>query len=180
MSFVVLPPEVNSLRMFSGAGSAPMLAAAAAWSGLAEELGSAAAAFASVTSGLAGGSGQVWQGPAAAAMLSVAGPYAGWLSAAAARAAGAAVQAKAVAGVFEAARAAVIHPVAVAANRNAFVQLVLSNVFGQNAPAIAAAEGVYEEMWAADVAAMVGYHGGVSAAAAQLASWQGSLSSLPG
>lgn len=39
MSFVVLPPEINSLRMFIGAGTAPMLAAAAAWDGLAEELG---------------------------------------------------------------------------------------------------------------------------------------------
>jgi hypothetical protein len=30
MSFLVLPPEINSLRMFIGAGSAPMLDAAAA------------------------------------------------------------------------------------------------------------------------------------------------------
>lgn len=42
MNFLVLPPEVNSLLLFSGAGSGPMLAAAAAWEGLAEELGSAA------------------------------------------------------------------------------------------------------------------------------------------
>lgn len=49
MSFVVLPPEINSLRMFIGAGTAPMLAAAAAWDGLAEELGTAAQSFASVT-----------------------------------------------------------------------------------------------------------------------------------
>lgn len=54
MSFVVLPPEINSLRMFIGAGTAPMLAAAAAWDGLAEELGTAAQSFASVTAGLAG------------------------------------------------------------------------------------------------------------------------------
>jgi PPE-repeat protein len=50
MSFMVLPPEINSLRMFSGAGSAPMLQAAAAWDGLASELGSAASSFGSVTS----------------------------------------------------------------------------------------------------------------------------------
>ncbi|WP_263988612.1 PPE family protein, partial [Mycobacterium conspicuum] len=31
MNFSVLPPEINSLRMFSGAGSGPTLAAAAAW-----------------------------------------------------------------------------------------------------------------------------------------------------
>ncbi|AKN17794.2 hypothetical protein B586_16355 [Mycobacterium haemophilum DSM 44634] len=51
--FFVLPPEINSLRMFAGAGTAPMLAAAA-WEGLAEELGSAAQSFVSVTTGLAG------------------------------------------------------------------------------------------------------------------------------
>ncbi|WP_265339931.1 PPE domain-containing protein, partial [Mycobacterium tuberculosis] len=42
MNFSVLPPEINSGRMFFGAGSGPMLAAAAAWDGLAAELGLAA------------------------------------------------------------------------------------------------------------------------------------------
>ena len=42
MSFAVLPPEVTSAQMYSGAGSGPMLAAAASWSGLGSELGSAA------------------------------------------------------------------------------------------------------------------------------------------
>lgn len=37
MNYAVLPPELNSLRMFTGAGSAPMLAAAVAWDGLAAE-----------------------------------------------------------------------------------------------------------------------------------------------
>lgn len=50
-----------------------------------------------------------------------------------ARAAGAAAQAKAVASAFEAARAATVHPLLVAANRNAFAQLVMSNWFGLNA-----------------------------------------------
>jgi PPE-repeat protein len=59
MNFQVLPPETNSLLMYSGAGSAPMLEAAAAWDGLAAELGSAADSFGSVTSGLAG---QSWGG----------------------------------------------------------------------------------------------------------------------
>src|SRR3954463_12307284 len=31
VNFSVLPPEINSLLMFSGAGSGPMLDAAAAW-----------------------------------------------------------------------------------------------------------------------------------------------------
>ncbi|WP_373195745.1 PPE family protein, partial [Mycobacterium marinum] len=131
MNFSIFPPEINSLRMFTGAGSAPMLQAAAAWEGLAGELGSAADSFASVTSGLVG---QAWQGPASAAM---------------------------------------------AANRNALVQMVMSNIFGQNAPAIAAAEAAYEEMWAQDVAAMFGYHSGASAVAAALSPWEQLLQNVP-
>jgi PPE-repeat protein len=166
MNFTVLPPEINSARMFSGAGSAPMLTAAAAWDGLASELGSAASSFSSVTSGL---TDQAWQGPASAAMTAAAAPYAGWLSAAATQATGAAGQARTVAGAFEAALAATVHPLQVAVNRNGLVQLVMSNLFGQNAPAIAAAEAEYEQMWAQDVAAMAGYHSGASAAGAALA-----------
>jgi PPE-repeat protein len=57
MNFSVLPPEINSALMFSGAGSGPLLAAAVAWDGLASELDSAAESFSSVTSGLAA---QAW------------------------------------------------------------------------------------------------------------------------
>src|SRR6516162_11055242 len=167
MNFSVLPPDITSVQMHGGAGSGPMLAAAAAWDGLASELDSAANSFSSVTSGLAT---QGWQGPASQAMVAAAAPYAGWLKTAAAQASGAASQAQSVAGVFESALAATVHPAVVAANRSNLVSLVMSNLFGQNAPAIAATEGQYEEMWAQDVAAMVGYHAGASAAAAQLTS----------
>lgn len=44
MDFGVLPPEINSGRMYAGPGSGPMMAAAAAWDSLAAELGLAAAA----------------------------------------------------------------------------------------------------------------------------------------
>lgn len=142
-NFAVLPPEINSLRMFTGAGSGPLLDAALAWEGLASELGSAASSFGSVTSGLAG---QTWQGSASAAMTSAAAPYVGWLSASATQAADAAGQARAVVSVFEAARAATVPPIAVAVNRSEILQLVWSNLFGQNAPAIAAIEGIYEQM----------------------------------
>ncbi|WP_139822287.1 PPE domain-containing protein, partial [Mycobacterium lacus] len=60
-NFASLPPEIISARMFVGAGSGPLLTAAAAWEGLASELASAAASFRSVTAGLAAES---WRGPA--------------------------------------------------------------------------------------------------------------------
>ncbi|WP_156452569.1 PPE family protein, partial [Mycobacterium gordonae] len=176
MSFFTLPPEINSLRMFLGAGSAPMLQAAAAWDGLAAELGTAAQSFGSVISNLAG---QAWQGAASAAMAAAAAPYAGWLAAAAAQSQGAAGQALAVVSAFEAAQAATIHPGAVDANRNAFVNLIMTNLFGQNAPAIALAESIYEEMWAQDVSAMASYYSGAAAAAAQVVPWQSVLQSFP-
>ncbi len=168
MSFLTFPPELNSSLMFSGAGTSPILAAAASWDGLVTTLGSAAQSFSAITSDLAG---QGWQGAASAAMLTSAARYAGFLTAAQAGAQTAATQAKAFAIAFESAQAAIVHPAAVAANRDQLVQLVVSNLFGQNAPSIAAIEAEYEQMWAKDVAAMVGYHGGVSAAAAQIAAW---------
>ncbi|AHM09131.1 hypothetical protein BCGT_3212 [Mycobacterium tuberculosis variant bovis BCG str. ATCC 35743] len=170
-----MPPEINSLLIYTGAGPGPLLAAAAAWDELAAELGSAAAAFGSVTSGLVGG---IWQGPSSVAMAAAAAPYAGWLSAAAASAESAAGQARAVVGVFEAALAATVDPFVIAANRSRLVSLALSNLFGQNTPAIAAAEFDYELMWAQDVAAMLGYHTGASAAAEALAPFGSPLASL--
>ncbi|VBA56874.1 putative PPE family protein PPE42 [Mycobacterium attenuatum] len=75
--FAILPPEINSARLYVGAGLAPMAEAAAAWEGLAAELDWATTAFSSVTSGLAGWS---WQGAASAAMAEAATSYLGWLS----------------------------------------------------------------------------------------------------
>ena len=50
VDFGALPPEVNSGLMYAGAGSGPMVAAAAAWDGLAAELGSAATSYRAVVS----------------------------------------------------------------------------------------------------------------------------------
>ncbi|WP_235718895.1 PPE domain-containing protein, partial [Mycobacterium tuberculosis] len=38
LGFSWLPPEINSARMFAGAGSGPLFAAASAWEGLAADL----------------------------------------------------------------------------------------------------------------------------------------------
>jgi hypothetical protein len=166
---LTLPPEVNSVRVYAGLGSGSMLAAVAAWDGLAAELRSAAASFGAVTSGLSGGS---WQGPSSAAMGDAAAAYVAWLGAAATRAEQAAAQARVMVGAFEAAFTETVHPVAVAANRAQLVSLAGSDLFGQNAAAIAAIEAEYEQMWAQDVAAMVGYHAAASASGDQLMPWQ--------
>ncbi|MXO39839.1 PPE family protein [Mycobacterium kansasii] len=176
MSYAMFPPEVNSALLCSGAGSGPMLTAATAWGELAGELRSAAASFASVTSDLACGA---WQGAAAAKMTEAAAPYAAWLATAASHSEGAACQAGAVVAAFEAACAATVSPVIIAANRAITRALANTNIFGFNMPAIAAMEAEYEEMWARDVSAMFGYHVGVSQAWSQLFPIQQLLRGLP-
>ncbi|MCV6972877.1 PPE family protein, partial [Mycobacterium bourgelatii] len=123
MSFLTLPPEINSLNLLLGAGSAPMTAVASAWDGLAAELSSASSFFESVTSGLVNGA---WQGPASGAMAAAASPYAAWLSAAGIAAEEAASQARVVVSAFESARSMVVHPALIAGNRNSLVRLAVS------------------------------------------------------
>jgi PPE-repeat protein len=154
MDYGAFPPEFNSARMYAGPGSGPMVAAAAAWEGLAAELGSAASGYGSVISTLTSGP---WVGPSSTAMAAAAAPYVAWMSATAGQAELAGTQAQAAAGAFEAAFAMTVPPLAIAANRAQLMILVATNFFGQNTAAIAATEAEYGEMWAQDAAAMYSY-----------------------
>jgi PPE-repeat protein len=163
MDFAVLAPEINSGRMYAGPGTESMVAAAAAWDGLAAELRSTAASYSSAISGLTA----EWQGPSSEAMAAAATAYAAWMSATAAQAEQAATQARAAAAAYETAYAATVPPSVIAANRSQLASLLATNVFGQNTLAIATTEAQYADMWAADAAAMYGYAGS-SAAATEL------------
>ena len=164
LDFAMLPPEINSGRMYSGAGSGPMLAAASAWNGLAAELRATALSYGSVLSEL---TSQEWHGPASAAMAAAATPYVAWMSSTAAQAEQTAAQAEAAAAAYEAAFAATVPPPVIAANRAQLMGLIATNILGQNTAAIAATEARYMEMWAQDAGAMYGYAGS-SAVATQL------------
>ncbi|OHW63811.1 PPE family protein [Mycobacterium avium] len=152
--FGALPPEVNSTRMYTGAGAAPMMAAAAAFSNLADELSTTAAATQSAIANL---TGEEWMGPSAAAMVTAVQPYVQWMHTTAGQLQQAAAQAMASAAAYETAFAMTVPPALVAANRAQLAALIASNVLGQNAAAIAATEAQYGEMWAQDAAAMYGY-----------------------
>src|SRR5271166_217148 len=154
MDFGIYPPEINSGRMYAGAGSGPMIAAAEAWQGLAAELHSAANSYQSVVSGLTAGS---WSGPSSASMAAAAGSYSAWLTAAATQAEETAAQAKSAVAAYQAAFTSTVPPTMVAANRSQLTTLVATNLFGRNTQAIAANEAQYGEMWAQDAAAMYGY-----------------------
>lgn len=163
MDFGVLPPEINSGRMYAGPGAGPMLAAAAAWDGLATQLHYTAASYASAISALAAD----WTGPSSVAMAAAAAPYTAWMSATATQAEQSASQARAAAAAYETAFVATVPPPMIAANRALLMSLIATNFLGQNTPAIAATEAHYAEMWAQDATAMFGYAGS-SATASQL------------
>jgi PPE-repeat protein len=154
MDFGTYPPEINSLRMYTGPGAAPMLTAAQAWQGLAVELHSAASSYQSVISGLTTGP---WQGPASASMAAAAATYVTWLNATAAQAEETAAQAKAAAAAYQTAFTSTVPPQMVAVNRSRLTTLVATNIFGRNTQKIADNEAQYAEMWAQDTAAMYGY-----------------------
>jgi PPE-repeat protein len=154
MDFGALPPEINSARMYAGAGAGPMMAAASAWSSLGAELSTSAASYQSVVAML---TGEEWLGPASVSMAAAAAPYVMWMNATAAAAEHAAAQAMASAAAYEAAFAMTVPPPMIAANRAQLATLVATNILGQNTPAIAANEALYAEMWAQDAGAMYGY-----------------------
>ncbi len=164
LDFALLPPEINSARMYSGPGSGPMLAAASAWKGLAAELRSTALSYNAVLSAL---TSEEWHGPAASSMAAAAGPYVAWMDTTAAQAEQTAAQAEAAAAAHDVAFNATVSPAVIAANRVQLMALIASNIVGQNTPAIAATEAQYAEMWAQDAAAMYAYAAS-SAVAARL------------
>jgi PPE-repeat protein len=161
VDFGALPPEINSGRMYAGAGSGSLVAAAAAWEGLASELGSAATSYRAVVADLTGGP---WVGPSSLSMAAAAAPYVAWMSTTAAQAEQTASQLGLAIAAYEAAFAATVAPPVIAANRALLAVLVATNILGQNTPAIAATEAQYAEMWAQDAGAMYGYAGASAAA----------------
>jgi PPE-repeat protein len=159
--FGIYPPEINSLRMYTGPGPGPMLAAMQAWENVADELYTTAGGYQSVVSELAQAA---WLGPSSEAMKAAAKTQVQWLSATAAQAEQTALQARMAAAAYEAAFASTVPPPEVAANRSLLTVLVATNFLGQNTPAIAATEALYAEMWAQDALAMYSYAGSSAAA----------------
>jgi PPE-repeat protein len=161
LNFAALPPEINSARMYFGPGSAPMLAAAAAWNTMAAEMRSAATNYGSVIAGL---TSESWLGPSSMLMSAAITPYLAWLSNIATGAEQAGAQANAAAAAYDSAFAMTVPPPVIAANRSQLSHLLSTNLFGQNTAAIAGTESQYADMWAQDAAAMNGYASASSAA----------------
>ncbi|RAV17470.1 PPE family protein [Mycobacterium colombiense] len=153
MLYSLLPPEINSLRMYTGAGAGPLVAAAASWSQIANGLSDAAMQHVATVTALAG----VWTGPSSDAMLKSSLAYTKWLTSTAAQAEVTATQAQAAVAAYETAFAATVPPFEVTENRARLTALVATNFLGVNTPVIMATEAQYSEMWAQDAAAMTTY-----------------------
>ncbi|CAJ1502952.1 PPE family protein [[Mycobacterium] kokjensenii] len=171
MDFGLVPPEIQSVLMYSGPGPGPIATTAAAWEALAAELDAAAASYEALIADLSSTS---WRGMASEQMASAIAPYLAWMRATAAQAVETATQVRAGTAAYEAAFAATVPPAAVEANKAELIALIATNIFGQNTAAIAANQAEYAEMWAQDAAAMYGY-----AAAAATATRLTSFTSPP-
>ena len=154
MSFSLFPPEINSALMFSGAGSGPLMEAAAAWNSLAADLESTATQYQTLVTNLVTGS---WLGPSSAQMAAATAPYIAWLQDTATTAAQTGVQAQTAAGAYQAAYASMVPLPTIAENRAELAALVANNFLGQNTGAIATNEANYLEMWIQDALSMDTY-----------------------
>ncbi|OBF56158.1 hypothetical protein A5787_02595 [Mycobacterium sp. 852002-50816_SCH5313054-b] len=164
----MLPPEVTSAMIYAGPGSGSMMAAAAAWNGIAAELTSAALGYDQIITQL---SSEEWMGPASASMASAAQPYVQWMTTTAGQAEEAAAQAQNAAAAYETVLASVVPPPLIALNRTELSQAMATNVLGQNNGIISQLEAQYQEFWAQNSAAMYSY-AGQSAAAAKVTPYQ--------
>jgi PPE-repeat protein len=154
MSFSLIPPEINSALMFSGAGSGPLLEASAAWNSLATDLESTATQYQTLVTNLVTGS---WLGPSSAQMASATAPYIAWLQGTAATAAQTAAQAQVAAAAYQSAYASMVPLPVIEANRTELATLVSNNFLGQNTGAIATNEAEYLDMWIQDALTMDTY-----------------------
>jgi PPE-repeat protein len=144
-------PEVNSGRIYTGAGSGPLMATAAAWAEQAGELMAGAAQLAGVLGTLSAN----WQGPSSEAAVASIMPYLAWMLKSAATAEHAATTHAAVAAAHEAAFMGVVPPPVIAANQSALAAAI--GGLPWTAPLVAQLEAQYQEMWAQDSTALYAY-----------------------
>src|ERR1700753_717819 len=160
MEFTTLPPEVISALIHSGPGAESLATAATAWQQLSANLEDAADNYAASLSSL----DETWYGPSSMAMFQAVTPYVTWLRNTAQQARQTAAAAQSAAAAFSSVQASVVPTATVVANRTRLAQLLATNIFGRNLPAIAQTESEYQTMWANNAAAMTRYQAASSQA----------------
>jgi len=153
MEFTALPPEVTSALIHAGPGAESLNEASVAWQRLGATVEESAGVNTATLTGLDG----AWHGPSAAAMTEAVEPYLAWLRTTAAQCQQMALALQDAVAAFNSARSAVLPVATVTANRTRLKQLLATNRFGINLPAIAQTEDEYQGMWANNSAAMSRY-----------------------
>jgi PPE-repeat protein len=153
MEFTTLPPEVTSALIHTGPGAESLIEASEAWQQLGANLEDSAESYGATLSSLVG----TWRGASATAMVQAVEPYVNWLRTTAQQVQQTAASAQAAASAVNSVRAAVVPVGQVSANRALLAQLLATNEFGRNLPAIAETEAEYQSMWANNSAAMTRY-----------------------
>ena len=153
MEFTTLPPEVTSALIHTGPGAESLIEASEAWQQLGANLEDSAENYGATLSSLVG----TWRGASSTAMVQAVEPYVNWLRTTAQQVQQTAASAQAAASAVNSVRAAVVPVGQVSANRALLAQLLATNGFGRNLPAIAETEAEYQSMWANNSAAMTRY-----------------------
>jgi len=153
MEFTTLPPEVTSALIHTGPGAESLIEASEAWQQLGANLEDSAENYGAMLSSLVG----TWRGASSTAMVQAVEPYLNWLRTTAQQVQQTAASAQAAASAVNSVRAAVVPVGQVSANRALLAQLLATNGFGRNLPAIAETEAEYQSMWANNSAAMTRY-----------------------
>jgi PPE-repeat protein len=153
MEFTTLPPEVISALIHAGPGAQSLIEASDAWQQLGTNLEESAGINGAALSALT----EDWRGPSASAMDQAVEPYLTWLRTTAQQCQQIASSALAAVAAFNSVQAAVVPVAQVSANRTRLAQLLATNTFGKNLPAIAQTEDQYQGMWANNSAAMSRY-----------------------
>jgi PPE-repeat protein len=162
MEFTTLPPEITSALIHTGPGAESLIAASAAWQQLGTTLEDSAENYGATLSSLTG----TWHGPSSATMVQAVEPYVTWLHTTAQQTQQIASSAQAAAAAYNSVRASVVPTAEVTANRQQLAQLLATNGFGRNFPAIAETEAEYQSMWANNSAAMTRYQAASTQASA--------------
>ena len=161
--FAALPPEITSTLIWTGPGSAPLMAAAGAYANLAAEVSTTATSWESIITSL---TTDMWTGGGSSAAAAAAQPIVTYLTDTATALEQASSAATASAAAFEAAHAGVVNPALVFTNRAEFAAALAAVPF--SLPQLMELEVEYNEMWVQDATAMSAYQAATEAAAAMI------------